>query len=409
MTVSHYNLLFCLFRIVKGERTHKEVLRLMVDAEKTKTTIKGVKGFSPLACLENFDLVWSSTFDQMHTIFLGVVKDLLLKYIQLKECIIQGLNFIKVVDECMKQMKSMKEMSRPPQNASIADVKSWKATQFKDFLLHFGPVFLRKVLKPNYYENFLDLSQSVFIFNKEKIEKEEFIIATQKILKFVAEFEVLFGETAMRYNVHILNHIPMFVIKMGPLYSYSLFCYESKNHFLNKFINGTNNVIQEATTKISLFQNSYLESQSNSSTKFYKFFNDISICAKSRKTTLNSNENALLGFPTEIFFEIKHFYKKGIFFKVHDGKTSLKNCDSFIQTIQGNVGYIEKILISETNIVVFLNEVFGISSSYVQLISIYRKNPSKLIVINGSDIKQKLFLFEEELMCTFWPNNVEIN
>ncbi|CAG5100659.1 Protein of unknown function, partial [Cotesia congregata] len=47
-----------------------------------------------------------------------------------------------------------------------------------------------------------------------------------------------FGETAMRFNVHLLLHAVEFVRKSGPLWANYAYPHESNIHFLKMLING---------------------------------------------------------------------------------------------------------------------------------------------------------------------------
>jgi hypothetical protein len=56
--------------------------------------------------------------------------------------------------------------------------------------------------------------------------------------EFVQQFEKLYGTDFMVYNVHLLNHIVKTARNFGPLFTTSLFVFESTNGVLNRFISG---------------------------------------------------------------------------------------------------------------------------------------------------------------------------
>lgn len=45
--------------------------------------------------------------------------------------------------------------------------------------------------------------------------------------KFINDYSILYGSEFVTYNVHNLIHIPFFVLKHGPLDSFSAFRYEN--------------------------------------------------------------------------------------------------------------------------------------------------------------------------------------
>jgi hypothetical protein len=398
------------YRVMERERSHSEVLQLMIDAERLKVKIKGVKGFSPLACLDMFDLVWSFSFDYMHTVLLGILKDLLNKYATIRDCIKPGMNYVQSINNLLRHLKSLNEMTRSLESALIQECQTWKANQLRSFLFLVGPVVLKDVLKNEFYRNFMELSQAIFIFNQQKITEADFNIASQKLFHFINGFENLFGEESMTYNIHLLNHLPMCILKLGPLHSYSLFAFEGKNHFLNNYISGTHNVIQEATSKIALYQNRFLGIRFNSSKslKVYLKIDNIVVTSKPRIASLSDAEIFILGHRDAELFEIKHFYKDGILYKSFDvRKISNKKCDSNVITTDGKVGCISKILISNNLISIILTEPYRIINSDVQLISLQKNVRPSFFIIECSKIDKKVLVFEEKLICTFMPNSLE--
>ena len=61
------------------------------------------------------------------------------------------------------------EFARKPR--SLAEVKSWKATELRQFLLYTGPVILKDVINSNISQHFLALSISMTIYLTDNIEK----------------------------------------------------------------------------------------------------------------------------------------------------------------------------------------------------------------------------------------------
>lgn len=385
----------------------------MLKAERTGETEKGVRGWSPLASLPNFDTVWSFTLDHMHTVDLGTMKDLLLKWFKTPDrakFFIEDVNAIRSIDSQFSNIQTSKDITRCPQNRSINDCHKWKASEYRNFLLLFGPIVLMNVLKSSYYEHFLKLSKSIYIFNKSLITRDEFQDASRLIIEFVDEFEMLYGEAGMKYNVHALIHIPSCVLNLGPLHCYSLFAYESKNNFVNHYVNGTNNVIQEATSKISLYQKNFL-GQHLKPSKYcvpYLRMEDISVLSKPKKAELTVHQKILINRHLhESLLEVKYFIKNRTYFEVLNKDKKKKTCDSYILLKSGIFGYIEKILIDNNEIFIIICEEFTVSHMNQHQTFVRKNITSNVQYSSALDISKKVLFFADKLVFTSFPNNIE--
>ncbi|GBL89107.1 hypothetical protein AVEN_33836-1, partial [Araneus ventricosus] len=123
---------------------------------------------SPLLDI-NVGLVSMFPLDYMHLVCLGVVRKLILAWykgslrIRLSSSAKTNLNQSLV--DCSKY--SPKEFQRKPR--SLIEVDRWKATEFRCFLLYVGPVVLKDILLPDYYNHFLCLHLAIRIMLSEKL------------------------------------------------------------------------------------------------------------------------------------------------------------------------------------------------------------------------------------------------
>lgn len=141
----------------------------------------------------------------MHCCLEGVVKQILRLFIKvrrrpfsLKKKLIEELN------EIIESLKFPSEFCRQPR--TLQELNFFKATEFRRFLLYDGPVILKFILSPIYYNNFLKLSCAfrIFLDDEDCIRNNE--CARQLLKSFVEEFNILFGDSAMTFNEqHLLN------------------------------------------------------------------------------------------------------------------------------------------------------------------------------------------------------------
>jgi hypothetical protein len=67
--------------------------------------------------------------------------------------------------------------------------------------------------------------------------------------EFVETFQTFYGKKAMTYNIHLIQHLCDTVENCGLLWAYSYFCFESKNGFLRKKINGSTDIVKQLSFK----------------------------------------------------------------------------------------------------------------------------------------------------------------
>lgn len=155
----------------------------MVQAQVERREILGVKGMSIMMALEDFDVVWSNGLDYMHNCCLGVMKFLFSLWFSPKfraETFYIGYS-IDRLSKSLKSIKTPKRNSRKPGN--LQDYNTWKASQFRDFILHFGVVVLKSVLLTEYFEHFKLFTDAIFMLSKNCIEYSDFKTASEKIFK----------------------------------------------------------------------------------------------------------------------------------------------------------------------------------------------------------------------------------
>lgn len=114
---------------------------------------------------------------------------------------------------------------------------------------------LKGILPTLYLKHHCILVSVIFVFLKDNIKSEELDEATWMCGQYVTEFQTLYGEKSMHYNIHLLLHIGKCVKLMGPLWANSLFSFESFNCSLARLVKGTRGVMSQISLKYSRFKN----------------------------------------------------------------------------------------------------------------------------------------------------------
>lgn len=150
----------------------------------------------------DIDILKSTPIDYMHTVLLGVVRNQLLS---VWKVIVPS--FINKLDECLKTCKTRIPDEFPRKCRSYRD--DWKATEFRLFLLYLGPLILRDILSEEQYIHFMKLSIAMRILCSDVPRMLEKIDLAKKLMsEFVTEYEILYPNEPLTYNLHMSNHLP---------------------------------------------------------------------------------------------------------------------------------------------------------------------------------------------------------
>lgn len=103
-------------------------------------------------------------------------------------------------------------------------------------------------------QHFRQLSASVYTLLKAKIYTKEVDEAEIMLHKFVKQHQHLFGKENMVMVIHLLKHLSNSVRNLGPMWCHSAFPFERNNGCLLNLVNGTTDVIHQASSKFTLLK-----------------------------------------------------------------------------------------------------------------------------------------------------------
>ena len=136
----------------------------------------------------------------------------------------------------MLSIKPPKELTRVPRK--ITD-SIYKASEWKNFLLYYSLICLKNMIPKKFFQHWFLFVYSMHIFLRKKISDEEFSLAEQALQKFVFDIEYLYRKEFMKYNVHLLLHLPQYVKMYGSLWAWSAFPPEHFNGVIKHLFHGT--------------------------------------------------------------------------------------------------------------------------------------------------------------------------
>ena len=234
------------------KRTHDDQLSYASNATQKKA-VMGVKGHSVFAkLLYPFDLIRSFAIDWMHCVCLGVVKYIM--QLQMSDGNRAKPFYLGAKKESIsRQLQSIKPpdiVGRLPR--SLEDLKHWKATELKNWLLHYSVAVLRNKLNPLYAFHWSLLVGAIGILCSDSISTEDLRHADSMLQDFVLLMGILYGPTQCTMNIHLLQHLAYYVSRRGPLWAYSCFAFESMNAFIKPLVHGTHHAKEQIGCAIGL-------------------------------------------------------------------------------------------------------------------------------------------------------------
>ncbi|KAF4530217.1 hypothetical protein B566_EDAN018359 [Ephemera danica] len=200
-----------------------------ITAERQGIRIRGIIKLSPLVDLPHFKIKSCFNVEDMHGVFAGQVKYLtenaLCSYSK-NSYYIGSPAKLKMINEMMDcfRLPSLRD-SRGPQR--FRDHLTWKASQWKYWLLFFSLPVLKDLLPATYVTHWSLLVKSIFILSSENINESDIEECEVMMLQFVWGLQILYGKEFMSFNAHSILHYTTCVRNSGPLWAYSAFPFES--------------------------------------------------------------------------------------------------------------------------------------------------------------------------------------
>ena len=202
----------------------------------------------------NIDMIHQFPIDPMHCIDLGVTKRLMLLW---KEGLKPRRRFKKshtqlsIISNFNEDISRYFPSSFQRKPRGLEELKMWKATEFRSFLMYVGPVVLKWVLDKEEYELFLSLSVAVSILYNERLIERHCNYADQLLNFFVSNARSMYGDRFCSYNVHLLLHLAEVTKRVGTLSSCSAYKFESNMCDMKRSVRGTGSPILQLANRMS--------------------------------------------------------------------------------------------------------------------------------------------------------------
>lgn len=199
--------------------------------------------------IPRFDIINGLGLDYLHNTLLGVVKMLIKLWFKNKYKLENWYigDKVKGVDNAIKSLKLPNTISRIPRNIE-EDLKQWKASEYRTFLLFYSAPILIDYLPTEYFNHYCLLVKAIYLLLQESISQDDLNKSSNFLKLFCMKIERLYGERYNTYNVHNLLHMTYTVKQLGPLWAQSSFWYEDYNGDYKNLFYGTQSVDMQIVT-----------------------------------------------------------------------------------------------------------------------------------------------------------------
>ena len=208
----------------------------------------GQKFLPTLMHLPNFDIFSCCSIDAMHGVDQGVFRKLFtMLFTETSAKCYVGKQGYRIASEVMLKIKGVSFITRGPR--AMSESQMWKASEWKNWGYFYSIPIVEALVKneflgASYFENWVHLMTGLSLLNSVCISPSDILRAKQCLEQFQVGFLSLYGEDQFSSNIHLIWHLPDSVKYLGPMWSTSLYQYESFNRvLLNSFRTGSQGLL----------------------------------------------------------------------------------------------------------------------------------------------------------------------
>jgi len=250
------------------KRTHENFISRQNEEHHTDSTL------SILTEIPGIDIIKSFSLDYMHLVCLGVTRKLINLWLKGPLANRIGNRNSTTLSFLLLSFKKFmpKDFQRKPRG--VEEVNRWKATEFRTFLLYFGPIVLKNIINKQCYNNFLCLHVSMTLLLTPNVMSERYLNFCQQILEyFIKTFGKIYGTEHISHNIHALQHICDDYKNFGPLDNCSCFPFENHMSTLKKYIRKSHQPLQQAVKRYTEYNKYRKPVEESSNTTYFTLKN----------------------------------------------------------------------------------------------------------------------------------------
>lgn len=261
--------------------------------------------------LLNMGPVSQVVLDYMHLCCLGVMKKLLVLWTDTIPHKLKPRDITKISKRLVNFSNSIPYLFNR-KCRSLSELKHWKATEFRLFLLYVGPFALHGILSETKFNHFILFHVAMYILVSPAANHIEWVeYASSLLLRFSEEFRHVYSKECCVYNVHMLNHLCDDVKLFGPLDNISAFPFENFMQSIKRMLRKNNNHLSQIVNRISEKKFNYTKTVMDSSIRVRKnerdncfLTDDLRICILTHDDDTNCKVKYFLNQSSVSYYPI---------------------------------------------------------------------------------------------------------
>lgn len=224
-------------------RTHEETMEYARRARaRNVKKVKGVKGFSILSDIPNFDIITQLDADSFHCL-VNVAKRFAWLWFDEKFSK-KTFNIHQKLSEADKRLLSITptcDVSRFPR--SLTERSDWRGHEWYHWIMFYSVPCLKNLLPSKYLNHWCLLPAALALLMQNSVAKSDVAYADRYLQKFVSEIDNLYGSQHVTFSIHLLTHLPKSVFDFAQPFCHSAFMYEAENANIKDLVKSSNGAI----------------------------------------------------------------------------------------------------------------------------------------------------------------------
>ncbi|KAG1662618.1 hypothetical protein GQR58_020874 [Nymphon striatum] len=231
-----------------------------------RENVKHHKIRTPLEDLD-IDMIRQFPIDPMHCVDLGVTKKLMLLWKEGPRSTRLSAGHLNAISAYLCSIKPFMPPAFNRKPRGLEEIKMWKATEFRTFLMYTGPVVLKNILSSQMYKHFMCLSVAVCILYNAKLVSKHRLYAHELLTHFVEKSRDIYSDKFLTYNVHCLCHLADVAKEYQSLENCTAYPFENYNSTIKRSVRGTGNPVVQVSRRLVEMALSPLLSDANATVK----------------------------------------------------------------------------------------------------------------------------------------------
>lgn len=208
----------------------------------SKKKIKGVKGFSVLSEIPNFDIIKQLDPDSFHCL-VNVAKRFMWLWFdeRFSKKPFNIASKLTEVDARLMRITPTSDVSRFPR--SLKERSDYRGHEWYHWILTYSIPCLKNLLPTKYLNHWAQLPTAIALLMQNSAAKSEVQYADRYLNKFVCEIDNLYGSAHVTFSIHLLTHLAQSVLHFGQSWAHSAFIYEAENAEIKDLVKSSNGAV----------------------------------------------------------------------------------------------------------------------------------------------------------------------